>query len=156
MQQSELDRLVRNAIDAHLGRANPSQIIPATARAAVLVEPGRLEFRRFALREPLEGEILVRVEACGICGTDIHCYNGDPFGLCPVVLGHEGTGEVVALGKNVRIVNGQATPPNIAFIDPTRRIRAIGVDTEAAELADVERGVIRPFARAHVELAIGT
>ena len=43
-----------------------------------------------------------------------------------------------ALGKQVRIVNGQATPPNLAFIDPDRRIKAIGVDIQAAELADVE------------------
>ncbi|MCC6423111.1 MAG: zinc-binding dehydrogenase [Phycisphaerales bacterium] len=102
MRQAELERLVRSAIDAHLGRVNPLQTIPESARAAVLVKPGQLELRRFPLRQPLEGEILIQVEACGICGTDVHCYNGDPFGLCPVVLGHEGTGIVVALGKNVR------------------------------------------------------
>ena len=35
--------------------------------------------------------MLIKVEACGVCGTDGHEYNRDPFGLCPVVLGHEGT-----------------------------------------------------------------
>jgi Alcohol dehydrogenase GroES-like domain. len=46
--------------------------------------------------------MLVKVEGCGVCGTDVHEYKGDPFGLIPLVLGHEGTGEIVKLGKNVR------------------------------------------------------
>ncbi len=43
-----------------------------------------------------------------------------------------------ALGKNVRIVNGQSTPPNLAFIDPTKRIRTIHQDVQPSDLADVE------------------
>lgn len=43
-----------------------------------------------------------------------------------------------ALGKQVRIVNGQATPPNYQFIDPQKRIKAINVDVKPAELDDVE------------------
>ncbi len=43
-----------------------------------------------------------------------------------------------ALGKQVRIVNGQATPPNYQFIDPHRRIRAINVDVQPADLADAQ------------------
>lgn len=43
-----------------------------------------------------------------------------------------------SLGKRVRIVNGQATPPNIAFIDPARRIGVIGQTVQPAELADTE------------------
>jgi bifunctional oligoribonuclease and PAP phosphatase NrnA len=42
------------------------------------------------------------------------------------------------LGKRVRIVNGQATPPNYQFIDPHRRIKAINIDVQPAELDDVE------------------
>lgn len=42
------------------------------------------------------------------------------------------------LGKAVRIVNGQATPPNLAFIDPQNEIRAIGHDIALAELATVD------------------
>lgn len=41
-----------------------------------------------------------------------------------------------SLGKQVRIVNNQPTPPNIAFIDPDQRIEAYGVDVSAADLAD--------------------
>lgn len=47
-------------------------------------------------------------------------------------------GVLDALGKDVRIVNGQATPPNLLFIDPQGRIKAIGVDAQPADLADRE------------------
>ncbi len=47
-------------------------------------------------------------------------------------------GILEALGKQVRIVNGQATPPNYQFIDPQQRIKAINVDVQLAEFADVE------------------
>jgi bifunctional oligoribonuclease and PAP phosphatase NrnA len=47
-------------------------------------------------------------------------------------------GVLEALGKNVRIVNGQATPPNLAFIDPSRRIGVIGKTVQPAELADIQ------------------
>jgi len=47
-------------------------------------------------------------------------------------------GVLEALGKNVRIVNGQPTPPNLSFIDPRRRLEAIGVGVQPADLADRE------------------
>src|SRR5688572_22303617 len=43
-----------------------------------------------------------------------------------------------SLGKTVRIVNGQATPPNLAFIDPAKRIGVIGQTVQPADLADTE------------------
>ena len=43
-------------------------------------------------------------------------------------------GVLEKLGKSVRIVNGQATPPNLKFIDPQNRIEAVGVNVQAAEL----------------------
>ena len=48
-----------------------------------------------------DDDILVKVEGCGICGTDSHEYKRDPFSLIPVALGHEGTGEIVKIGRNV-------------------------------------------------------
>lgn len=74
-----------------------------TGRAAVLVEPRVLEIKEFPLREIGPDEILVKVEACGVCGTDVHCYKSDPFGLTPNVLGHEGTGEVLQVGSAVKM-----------------------------------------------------
>ncbi len=43
-----------------------------------------------------------------------------------------------ALGKSVRIVNGQATPPNLAFIDPETQIKVIGQTVQPADLADTD------------------
>ncbi len=75
--------------------------IPTHARAAVLEAKERLAIKEFPIRPIKDDEILVKVEACGICGTDIHCYKNDPFDLTPNVLGHEGTGEVVQVGSKV-------------------------------------------------------
>src|SRR5262245_55204539 len=47
-------------------------------------------------------------------------------------------GVLESLGKRARIVNGQATPPNLAFIDPTRRIGVIHQTVQPAELADTQ------------------
>ena len=74
---------------------------PTKARAAVLEAKERLVIKEFPLRQIKDDEILVKVEACGICGTDVHCYKNDPFALTPNVLGHEGTGEVIQVGKSV-------------------------------------------------------
>ncbi|MBQ3076449.1 MAG: zinc-binding dehydrogenase [Clostridia bacterium] len=82
----------------------------AKARIAYLVKPkivdgvegeAIVELREHEIPTPGEGEILVKVEGCGVCGTDVHEYRYDPFGMAPVVLGHEGTGEVVAIGPGV-------------------------------------------------------
>eukprot|EP00828_Plagiopyla_frontata_P013795 TRINITY_DN18294_c0_g1_i1.p4 TRINITY_DN18294_c0_g1~~TRINITY_DN18294_c0_g1_i1.p4 ORF type:complete len:270 (-),score=26.71 TRINITY_DN18294_c0_g1_i1:19-828(-) len=76
-------------------------IMDKMARAAVLTAPGKIEMKEFPIPAIGDDDILVKVEACGVCGTDGHEYKRDPFGLCPVVLGHEGTGEIVAIGKNI-------------------------------------------------------
>ncbi len=75
--------------------------IPSKVRVAMLTELGKMEVKEFPMPEVGDDDILVRVEGCGICGTDSHEYKRDPFGLIPVALGHEGTGEIVKLGKNV-------------------------------------------------------
>lgn len=47
-------------------------------------------------------------------------------------------GVLDALGKDVTIVNGHATPPNLAFIDPTQRIKTLGEDVQISDLDDIE------------------
>jgi L-iditol 2-dehydrogenase len=74
-----------------------------TGRVAQLTGPGSLELKTYPLRPIRSDEILLKVEACGICGTDIHCFKSDPFGIAPVVLGHEGTGTVLKVGKDVKM-----------------------------------------------------
>jgi S-(hydroxymethyl)glutathione dehydrogenase/alcohol dehydrogenase len=72
-------------------------------RAAVAVEAGKpLEVMEVDLEGPHEGEVLVEVKATGICHTDEFTLSGaDPEGVFPGILGHEGAGIVVAIGKGV-------------------------------------------------------
>ena len=69
--------------------------IPKKARVAMMTEKKHFELQEYDLPEVGDDDILVKVEGCGVCGTDAHEYKNDPFGLIPVVLGHEGTGEIV-------------------------------------------------------------
>jgi S-(hydroxymethyl)glutathione dehydrogenase / alcohol dehydrogenase len=72
-------------------------------RAAVLEEFGApLNVTEVELAEPGPGEVLVRIEACGVCHTDMYTASGaDPSGYAPTVLGHEGAGVVERLGEGV-------------------------------------------------------
>ncbi len=76
--------------------------IPKSARVAMLTELEKYEIQEYPLPQVGDGDILVKVEGCGICGTDAHEFKRDPFGIIPLVLGHEGTGEIVKMGKNVK------------------------------------------------------
>ena len=75
-------------------------------RAAVLEEFGApLVVEEVDLAEPKAGEVLVRLEACGVCHTDLYTASGaDPSGYAPTVLGHEGAGIVEAIGAGVQSV----------------------------------------------------
>ncbi len=77
--------------------------IPKTARVAMLTALEHYEVKEFPIPEVGDDDILVKVEGCGVCGTDAHEFKRDPFGLIPVALGHEGTGEIVKMGKNVKV-----------------------------------------------------
>ncbi|MEG2290988.1 MAG: zinc-binding dehydrogenase [Clostridium sp.] len=73
-----------------------------TSRVAMLVDKQKIEIKEFNIPEIGDDEMLVKVEGCGICGTDVHEYKNDPFGIIPIVLGHEGSGEIVKIGKNIK------------------------------------------------------
>ncbi len=77
--------------------------IPKTAKVAMLTALNKFEIQEYPIPEIGDDEILVRVEGCGVCGTDAHEWKNDPFGVIPLVLGHEGTGEIVKIGKNVKV-----------------------------------------------------
>jgi S-(hydroxymethyl)glutathione dehydrogenase/alcohol dehydrogenase len=75
-------------------------------RAAVLEQFGEpLAVQELELEEPRAGEVLVRLEACGVCHTDLYTASGaDPSGYAPAVLGHEGAGIVERIGEGVTLV----------------------------------------------------
>lgn len=78
--------------------------MPDTMRAQVFVEPMQMGMQVIPIPRPAEDEVLVRVKACGICGSDLSYYYGHsplgtPTGKGPLVLGHEYTGEVVEVGS---------------------------------------------------------
>ena len=73
----------------------------ATMRAIVKTEkgPGHIEVRDMPIPEPDETEVLIRVNYAGICGTDIHIWHDAFTYYPPVILGHEFSGTVAAVGK---------------------------------------------------------
>lgn len=113
MDEKQLQEIVKQVLAGMTGgpaytapaktaATNSSPAIPKKARVAMLVEKERYELKEFDIPEIGDDDMLVKVEGCGICGTDAHEFKRDPFNLIPVVLGHEGTGEIVKMGKNVK------------------------------------------------------
>lgn len=104
MANVDVDAIVRQVL-ASMGTAPSSgngHVPAGMAQVAMLTGERKIEVKQFPIPTPGDDEILVKVEGCGICGTDVHEWKKDPFGLIPVVLGHEGSGEIIAMGKNVK------------------------------------------------------
>jgi len=99
----EIVRKVLAGMNTTTTTSSPSRQagVPQKARVGMLTAIEKMEVREFPIPEVGDDDILVKVEGCGICGTDAHEFRKDPFGLIPVALGHEGTGEIVKIGKNV-------------------------------------------------------
>src|SRR5579872_4006764 len=71
-------------------------------KSLLLREYGHLEIAEMPRPEPGPGEVLMRVAACGICGSDVHGYDGSSGRrIPPLVMGHEAAGTVAAVGKRV-------------------------------------------------------
>ena len=71
-------------------------------RAVIVERPGVVRVDDVPEPEAAPGEVVVRVGACGICGTDVHIVDGEfPPTKYPVIPGHELGGEIVALGPDV-------------------------------------------------------
>ena len=86
-------------------------------KAARIVQPGQMEVIEIPCPEPAQDEVLIRVMASGICGTDVHIFRGEYLGGYPVIPGHEFSGVVEAIGSQVkRFKPGDrvAVEPNIA------------------------------------------
>lgn len=112
-------------------------------QAVRLLGPNHLELGEIARPNPGSGEVLIKVEACGICGSDRHMFAGEYPTQPPVTLGHEFSGTVAALGSGVeRISIGQRVTgdPNISCgtcaqcragrVNLCARLTAIGVQRD--------------------------
>ena len=106
MDTSQIEAIVKQVL-SNISQGTPSSApmagsgIPKTAKVAMLTSLEHFDIKEYPIPEVGDDDILVKVEGCGICGTDAHEFKRDPFGLIPVALGHEGTGEIVKMGKNV-------------------------------------------------------
>jgi L-iditol 2-dehydrogenase len=87
-------------------------------KASFLVEPGVIEIRDIEVPTPDDDQVLVKVAAVGVCGSDVHFYAHGNIGAMimsePFVLGHEISGTITAVGKDVdpgRIGNRVAVEP---------------------------------------------
>jgi L-iditol 2-dehydrogenase len=70
--------------------------------ALVLTEYLRLEMQQVTTPEPSPDEVLIRIAACGICGSDIHGFDGSSGRrIPPIIMGHEGAGTIATIGSEV-------------------------------------------------------
>ncbi len=91
-------------------------------QALVYTGPNTLEFRATAVPEPAKGDVLVRVAAVGICGSDMHAYHGhDSRRPAPLVLGHEAAGTIVSGPRT-----GERVCINPLVVDPACPVARAG------------------------------
>ena len=114
IKSTDIEKIVRQVLE-NMGTSVPAAkcgAAPATSRVAMLTKAEHFDIQEYPIPELGDDDILVKVEGCGVCGTDAHEFKRDPFSLIPVVLGHEGTGEIVKMGKNVK-ADSAGKPLNI-------------------------------------------
>lgn len=86
-------------------------------KAAVITKPGKIEIQEIAKPVPAAGEVLIQVHSSGICGTDVHIFQGEYTGSYPIIPGHEFSGTIVEIGSDVtdfNVGNRVAVEPNIS------------------------------------------
>ena len=82
-------------------------------KSLLLSAYNQIEIADFPAPEVNAGEVLVRVAACGICGSDVHGYDGSSGRrIPPIVMGHEAAGTVAAVGTGVK---GYAVGDRVTF-----------------------------------------
>ncbi|GAB3611683.1 MDR/zinc-dependent alcohol dehydrogenase-like family protein [Humibacter ginsengisoli] len=98
---------------------NATLSIPMRMRAAILEkDAAELAICQIAVPSPEPGEALLRVEACGVCHTDLHVIKGDVTFPRPAVLGHEVSGTIVAFGEGTESEMTVGDSVIAAFIMP--------------------------------------
>ncbi len=129
-------------------------------KAAVLHGAGDLRYETVADAAPAANEVIVKVHACSICGSDLHGFHGKhPRLTFPRVLGHEFAGEVAALGSGVKgvplgrrvccdidISCGQCGPCRDGRTNICEKLRTMGFDRDGAYAQYVAVPVINLYA----------
>lgn len=108
MTDSSLHQTLPNVTASPEKASAKAQSLPATMRAAVLVGPQQLEVQEVPIPAPEANEVLVKVEGCGVCGSNLPVWEGRPwftYPLPPGQPGHEAWGRVVRLGSAVEGVH---------------------------------------------------
>jgi 2-desacetyl-2-hydroxyethyl bacteriochlorophyllide A dehydrogenase len=85
-------------------------------KAAIILQPKQIEMQEPPLPEPASGELLIRVMASGICGTDVHIFQGEYLGSYPIIPGHEFAGVIEQVGSEVtrfKVGDRVAVEPNL-------------------------------------------
>ena len=112
-------------------------------RAAVLARPRTVELRRVPVPQPAPGEVLVRIEGCGVCGSSAPAWEGRPwfsYPLAPGEPGHEGWGIVEELGEGL---DGPAPGTRVAILSD-RAFAEYDV-TPAASVVPIPEEIEGPF-----------
>jgi len=124
--------------------------MPSTMQAVVKAEPAPgIELREVPVPAPGAGEVLVRVQAASVCGTDLHIYEWDPWAKGrihpPLIPGHEFSGAVAAVGRGVTTVRegdlvsaemhvacGKCLQCRTGLAHVCQHVRILGVDADGA------------------------
>jgi threonine dehydrogenase-like Zn-dependent dehydrogenase len=88
--------------------AVPSEKVPSTMQAAVFAAPGKIEVRAVAVPAFSADDVLVRLEGCGVCASNLPLFEGRDWFQYPQepgLPGHEGWGRVAAVGANVHDIH---------------------------------------------------
>jgi 2-desacetyl-2-hydroxyethyl bacteriochlorophyllide A dehydrogenase len=137
-------------------------------KAAQITQPGSTRVITATVPETGPDDVLIRVRAAGICGTDVHIFKGEYEALYPLIPGHEFSGEVAAVGNNVtrfKVGDRVTADPNIpcnrcSFCqrnepNQCRNLKAVGVtrDGAFAEYVVVHEGNVFPIGDISYEAA---
>ncbi|MCP9763966.1 zinc-dependent alcohol dehydrogenase [Lacihabitans soyangensis] len=85
-------------------------------KAAFLIKPQKIDFQEIEIPEPAWGEVRVKLQKVGICGSDVHLFLGHRLLEKPTIIGHEGIGIIEKLGpgvENRQLGERVAVEPNV-------------------------------------------
>jgi len=115
--------------------------------AAVMPRPNQIVVQTVPVPKLAPQDVLIKVHACGICGTDLHIFHGDSRGATyPIIAGHEIAGEIAALGHEATDV-----PIGARVVTEGRAGTGFSRDGGYAEYVSVPKEMLH-FLPAHVDM----